>query len=210
VSIPRNYALDLLVQLFHRSGIKKSVSSLGGIEYRRRNEWAFVCAHDRVEIAVSELWYLVSQEWWEKWSNYSSKKGQNEPPGPISNSKLFTSDGKNLRPGLQLGRDYRAACKEVWELLQGTYGGGPVVARPTTSVENLPLRRSMERAAIAALDRTNIHPGEHWMMLALDWLTAWLNFTTTQNLPPPGPVRHRHYVLHRLNIISNVYLCILC
>ena len=39
------------------------------------------------------------------------------------------SANKVIKEGLLLNSDYRGVNKDVWKLLMGIYGGGPIIAR---------------------------------------------------------------------------------
>ncbi|XP_053329284.1 ubiquitin carboxyl-terminal hydrolase 20-like [Spea bombifrons] len=70
--------------------------------------------------------YCISMQWFCEWEAFVKGK-DNDPPGPIDNSKvaLTKSSGQvQLKPGA----DYGQISEETWNYLFHIYGGGPEIA----------------------------------------------------------------------------------
>ncbi|XP_053328792.1 LOW QUALITY PROTEIN: ubiquitin carboxyl-terminal hydrolase 20-like [Spea bombifrons] len=70
--------------------------------------------------------YCISMQWFREWEAFVKGK-DNDPPGPIDNSKvaLTKSSGQvQLKPGA----DYGQISEETWNYLFHIYGGGPEIA----------------------------------------------------------------------------------
>ena len=91
----------------------------------------------RTHLRQGENYYLICSEWYEallssfQAEEVSSEAGHESGPGPIDNSKLIAPGGcSGLRFDLLEDEDYRILTKDMWEQLQGWYGGGPPIIRP--------------------------------------------------------------------------------
>ncbi|KAL6096626.1 usp20 [Pungitius sinensis] len=67
----------------------------------------------------------ISMQWFREWEGFVKGK-DNEPPGPIDNSKIGVMKGGHVQ--LKQGADYGQISEETWQYLLGTYGGGPEIA----------------------------------------------------------------------------------
>ncbi|XP_051514536.1 ubiquitin carboxyl-terminal hydrolase 20 isoform X2 [Myxocyprinus asiaticus] len=67
----------------------------------------------------------ISMQWFREWENYVKGK-DNEPPGPIDNSKIAVLKGGHIQ--LKQGADYGQISEETWQYLLSIYGGGPEIA----------------------------------------------------------------------------------
>lgn len=72
------------------------------------------------------------------------------PPGPISNHELFTIMHENIleiKPDLELNKEYRGVSKEVWALFHKMYGGGPIIVREDLDIYSSDLTLLMAKRA---------------------------------------------------------------
>jgi len=107
--------------------------------------------------------YIISSEWLFKWKCFVQnkisrnadkklaaevRKSENAaigilPPGPITNRNLFrekeTGEEHLIKEGLQMDKDYKSVCKEVWDKFNNIYGGGPVIIRKTSDIYSEPI-----------------------------------------------------------------------
>ncbi|XP_045429570.1 ubiquitin carboxyl-terminal hydrolase 20 isoform X2 [Pipistrellus kuhlii] len=70
--------------------------------------------------------YCISMQWFREWEAFVKGK-DNEPPGPIDNSRIAQVKGSGhiqLKPGA----DYGQISEETWAYLHSLYGGGPEIA----------------------------------------------------------------------------------
>ncbi|XP_028318407.1 LOW QUALITY PROTEIN: ubiquitin carboxyl-terminal hydrolase 20 [Gouania willdenowi] len=67
----------------------------------------------------------ISMHWFREWESFVKGK-DNEPPGPIDNSKIGIMKGGHVQ--LKQGADYGQISEETWLYLLGIYGGGPEIA----------------------------------------------------------------------------------
>lgn len=67
----------------------------------------------------------ISMQWFREWENFVKGK-DNEPPGPIDNSKIAVMKSGNIQ--LKQGADYGQISEETWQYLLSIYGGGPEIA----------------------------------------------------------------------------------
>uniref|UniRef100_A0A3B4DC80 Ubiquitin carboxyl-terminal hydrolase n=1 Tax=Pygocentrus nattereri TaxID=42514 RepID=A0A3B4DC80_PYGNA len=67
----------------------------------------------------------ISMQWFREWESFVKGK-DNEPPGPIDNSKIAVMKGGHVQ--LKQGADYGQISEETWQFLVGIYGGGPEIA----------------------------------------------------------------------------------
>nr|XP_010968571.1 ubiquitin carboxyl-terminal hydrolase 20 [Camelus bactrianus] len=70
--------------------------------------------------------YCISMQWFREWEAFVKGK-DNEPPGPIDNSRIAQVKGSGhiqLKPGA----DYGQISEETWVYLNSLYGGGPEIA----------------------------------------------------------------------------------
>uniref|UniRef100_A0A668AXK7 Ubiquitin carboxyl-terminal hydrolase n=1 Tax=Myripristis murdjan TaxID=586833 RepID=A0A668AXK7_9TELE len=73
----------------------------------------------------------ISMQWFREWESFVKGK-DNEPPGPIDNSKICVMKGGHIQ--LKQGADYGQISEETWQYLLGIYGGGPEIAVRQTVV----------------------------------------------------------------------------
>lgn len=70
--------------------------------------------------------YCISMQWFREWEAFVKGK-DNDPPGPIDNSKVaLTKSGGHVQP--KQGADYGQISEETWSYLFSIYGGGPEIA----------------------------------------------------------------------------------
>uniref|UniRef100_A0A673B1U4 Ubiquitin carboxyl-terminal hydrolase n=1 Tax=Sphaeramia orbicularis TaxID=375764 RepID=A0A673B1U4_9TELE len=81
----------------------------------------------------------ISMQWFREWESFVKGK-DNEPPGPIDNSKIGVMKGGHIQ--LKQGADYGQISEETWQYLLGIYGGGPEIA---------------VRQTVAPVDSDNLH-----------------------------------------------------
>ncbi|XP_053266962.1 ubiquitin carboxyl-terminal hydrolase 20 isoform X1 [Pleuronectes platessa] len=67
----------------------------------------------------------ISMQWFREWENFVKGK-DNEPPGPIDNSKIGVMKSGHIQ--LKQGADYGQISEGTWQYLLGIYGGGPEIA----------------------------------------------------------------------------------
>uniref|UniRef100_A0A674MQE8 Ubiquitin carboxyl-terminal hydrolase n=1 Tax=Takifugu rubripes TaxID=31033 RepID=A0A674MQE8_TAKRU len=68
--------------------------------------------------------YCISMQWFREWEGFVKGK-DNEPPGPVDNTKI--SVNKNGHLTLKQGADSGQISEETWNFLHSIYGGGPLV-----------------------------------------------------------------------------------
>jgi hypothetical protein len=98
---------------------------------RREVEADAVGEYDTRELPEDEkAWYLVSQEWVQKWKAYIAAEtvstigeANRVNCGPVDNTKLAQNSQ------LSLGRDFSAVNAKVWRMFMHFHGGGPEVRR---------------------------------------------------------------------------------
>ncbi|XP_034047432.1 ubiquitin carboxyl-terminal hydrolase 20 [Thalassophryne amazonica] len=73
----------------------------------------------------------ITMQWFREWEGFVKGK-DNEPPGPIDNSKIGVMKGGHIQ--LKQGADYGQISEETWQYLLGIYGGGPEIAVRQTVV----------------------------------------------------------------------------
>ncbi|KAM9790252.1 ubiquitin carboxyl-terminal hydrolase 33 isoform X1 [Syngnathus typhle] len=73
--------------------------------------------------------YCISMQWFREWEGFVKGK-DNNPPGPIENSKIAVNKTGHLT--LKPGADSGQISEETWNFLHAIYGGGPLVTvRPS-------------------------------------------------------------------------------
>ncbi|ELV11787.1 Ubiquitin carboxyl-terminal hydrolase 20 [Tupaia chinensis] len=70
--------------------------------------------------------YCISMQWFREWEAFVKGK-DNEPPGPIDNSRIAQVKGSG-HVQLKQGADYGQISEETWNYLNHLYGGGPEIA----------------------------------------------------------------------------------
>ncbi|KAM6169500.1 LOW QUALITY PROTEIN: ubiquitin carboxyl-terminal hydrolase 20 [Rhynchocyon petersi] len=70
--------------------------------------------------------YCISMQWFREWEAFVKGK-DNEPPGPIDNSRIVQIKGTG-HIQLKQGADYGQISEETWSYLNALYGGGPEIA----------------------------------------------------------------------------------
>ncbi|KAJ6652281.1 hypothetical protein lerEdw1_012767 [Lerista edwardsae] len=70
--------------------------------------------------------YCISMQWFREWEAFVKGK-DNEPPGPIDNSRIAVAKGGGHLQVKQ-GADYGQISEETWAYLSTLYGGGPEIA----------------------------------------------------------------------------------
>uniref|UniRef100_A0A8C8HCP6 Ubiquitin carboxyl-terminal hydrolase n=1 Tax=Oncorhynchus tshawytscha TaxID=74940 RepID=A0A8C8HCP6_ONCTS len=87
----------------------------------------------------------ISMQWFREWESFVKGK-DNEPPGPIDNSKIGVMKGGHVQ--LKQGADYGQISEETWQYLLGIYSGGPEIAVrqtvPATNTDGLHGERKIE------------------------------------------------------------------
>uniref|UniRef100_A0A8C3B2B1 Ubiquitin carboxyl-terminal hydrolase n=1 Tax=Cyclopterus lumpus TaxID=8103 RepID=A0A8C3B2B1_CYCLU len=107
------------------------------VEKRRKSELdMFVRAFQEEESPV--VIYCISMQWFREWEGFVKGK-DNDPPGPIDNSKITVN--KNGHLTLKQGADSGQISEETWNFLHSIYGGGPLVTvRPNISHQEMETR----------------------------------------------------------------------
>uniref|UniRef100_A0A8C7JVP7 Ubiquitin carboxyl-terminal hydrolase n=1 Tax=Oncorhynchus kisutch TaxID=8019 RepID=A0A8C7JVP7_ONCKI len=103
------------------------------LEKRRRTELdMFVWLNKAFQEEESPLIiYCISMQWFREWEGFVKGKN-NDPPGPIDNSKIAIN--KNGHLTLRQGADSGQISEETWNFLHSVHGGGPLVTvRPNVS-----------------------------------------------------------------------------
>ncbi|XP_057578384.1 ubiquitin carboxyl-terminal hydrolase 20 isoform X1 [Hippopotamus amphibius kiboko] len=70
--------------------------------------------------------YCISMQWFREWEAFVKGK-DNEPPGPIDNSRIAQLKGSG-HIQLKQGADYGQISEETWLYLNNLYSGGPEIA----------------------------------------------------------------------------------
>ncbi|CAL9682199.1 unnamed protein product [Knipowitschia caucasica] len=88
----------------------------------------------------------ISMQWFREWESFVKGK-DNEPPGPIDNSRIGIMKGGHIQ--LKPGADYGQISEDTWLYLLGIYGGGPEIAvrqtvAPAVDTESLHGERKIE------------------------------------------------------------------
>lgn len=87
--------------------------------------------------------YCISMQWFREWEGFVKGK-DNDPPGPIDNSKITVN--KNGHLTLKQGADSGQISEETWNFLHSIYGGGPLVTvRPNISHQETESSQSEEK-----------------------------------------------------------------
>nr|XP_020447250.1 ubiquitin carboxyl-terminal hydrolase 33 isoform X2 [Monopterus albus] len=90
--------------------------------------------------------YCISMQWFREWEGFVKGK-DNDPPGPIDNSKIATN--KNGHLTLKQGADSGQISEETWNFLHSIYGGGPLVTvRPSISHQEAESSHSEEKIEV--------------------------------------------------------------
>uniref|UniRef100_A0A452IQZ7 Ubiquitin carboxyl-terminal hydrolase n=1 Tax=Gopherus agassizii TaxID=38772 RepID=A0A452IQZ7_9SAUR len=69
--------------------------------------------------------YCISMQWFREWEAFVKGK-DNEPPGPIDNSRIALAKGGG-HVQVKQGADYGQISEETWIYLNTLYGGGPEI-----------------------------------------------------------------------------------
>ncbi|ETE70111.1 Ubiquitin carboxyl-terminal hydrolase 33, partial [Ophiophagus hannah] len=100
------------------------------IEKRRKAELEMFIRLNRAfqEEESPSIFYCISMQWFREWEAFVKGK-DNDPPGPIDNTKIGVSKCGSLV--LKQGADSGQISEETWNFLQSIYGGGPeIILRP--------------------------------------------------------------------------------
>uniref|UniRef100_A0A3B5R2C8 Ubiquitin carboxyl-terminal hydrolase n=1 Tax=Xiphophorus maculatus TaxID=8083 RepID=A0A3B5R2C8_XIPMA len=90
--------------------------------------------------------YCISMQWFREWEGFVKGK-DNDPPGPIDNSKIAVN--KNGHFILKQGADSGQISEETWNFLHSIYGGGPLVmVRPSVSHQEAESSQSEEKIEV--------------------------------------------------------------
>ncbi|KAM4604818.1 ubiquitin carboxyl-terminal hydrolase 33 isoform 1-T1 [Polymixia lowei] len=90
--------------------------------------------------------YCISMQWFREWEGFVKGK-DNDPPGPIDNSKIAIN--KNGHLTLKQGADSGQISEETWNFLHSIHGGGPVVTvRPNISHQEVETSQSEEKIEV--------------------------------------------------------------
>ena len=68
--------------------------------------------------------------------------------------------------------------------------------------QELERRRRKESSELAALDSTEISPGQHWYMISQNWLSQWLRFRSGGETVP-GPIDNSDLLYHSNGSLPN-------
>uniref|UniRef100_A0A3P9DDM8 Ubiquitin carboxyl-terminal hydrolase n=1 Tax=Maylandia zebra TaxID=106582 RepID=A0A3P9DDM8_9CICH len=90
--------------------------------------------------------YCISMQWFREWEGFVKGK-DNDPPGPIDNSKITVN--KNGHLTLKQGADSGQISEETWNFLHSIYGGGPLLTvRPNISHQEVESSQSEEKIEV--------------------------------------------------------------
>uniref|UniRef100_A0A7N8YCI0 Ubiquitin carboxyl-terminal hydrolase n=1 Tax=Mastacembelus armatus TaxID=205130 RepID=A0A7N8YCI0_9TELE len=90
--------------------------------------------------------YCISMQWFREWEGFVKGK-DNDPPGPIDNSKIAVNKNNHLT--LKQGADSGQISEETWNFLHSIYGGGPLVTvRPNISHQEAESSQSEEKIEV--------------------------------------------------------------
>ncbi|KAG7495213.1 ubiquitin carboxyl-terminal hydrolase 33 isoform X1 [Solea senegalensis] len=90
--------------------------------------------------------YCISMQWFREWEGFVKGK-DNDPPGPIDNSKITVN--KNGHLTLKQGADSGQISEETWNFLYSIYGGGPLVTvRPNVTHQEPESSQSEEKIEV--------------------------------------------------------------
>ncbi|XP_071368893.1 ubiquitin carboxyl-terminal hydrolase 33-like isoform X2 [Centroberyx affinis] len=90
--------------------------------------------------------YCISMQWFREWEGFVKGK-DNDPPGPIDNSKIAIN--KNGHLTLKQGADSGQISEETWNFLHSIHGGGPVVTvRPSICHQEAETSQSEEKIEV--------------------------------------------------------------
>ncbi|XP_044308949.1 ubiquitin carboxyl-terminal hydrolase 20 isoform X5 [Varanus komodoensis] len=97
--------------------------------------------------------YCISMQWFREWEAFVKGK-DNEPPGPIDNSRIAVAKGSG-HVQVKQGADYGQISEETWIYLSTLYSGGPEIAlrqnvAQVQEVESLHGERKIEAETRAA------------------------------------------------------------
>lgn len=118
------------------------------LEKRRKNELdMFVRLNKAFQEEESPVViYCISMQWFREWEGFVKGK-DNDPPGPIDNSKITVN--KNGHLTLKQGADSGQISEETWNFLHSIYGGGPLVTvRPSVSHQETETSQSEEKIEV--------------------------------------------------------------
>ncbi|KAK2860906.1 hypothetical protein Q7C36_005072 [Tachysurus vachellii] len=90
--------------------------------------------------------YCISMQWFREWEAFVKGK-DNDPPGPIDNSKIAVN--KNGHVTLKQGADSGQISEETWNFLHSIHGGGPTVTvRPSVNHQDQDSSQAEEKIAV--------------------------------------------------------------
>uniref|UniRef100_A0A3B4CG21 Ubiquitin carboxyl-terminal hydrolase n=1 Tax=Pygocentrus nattereri TaxID=42514 RepID=A0A3B4CG21_PYGNA len=118
------------------------------LEKRRKNELdMFVRLNKAFQEEESPVViYCISMHWFREWEAFVKGK-DNDPPGPIDNSKIAVN--KNGHITLKQGADSGQISEETWNFLHSIHGGGPVVTvRPSVSHQEVDTSQAEEKIEV--------------------------------------------------------------
>ncbi|XP_072296762.1 ubiquitin carboxyl-terminal hydrolase 33 isoform X2 [Eucyclogobius newberryi] len=118
------------------------------LEKRRKNELdMFVRLNKAFQEEESPVViYCISMHWFREWEGFVKGK-DNDPPGPIDNSKITVN--KNGHLTLKQGADSGQISEETWNFLHSIYGGGPLVTvRPSVTHQESESSQSEEKIEV--------------------------------------------------------------
>ena len=124
-----------------------------------------LCSPNAV-LVCSDTWYVVCQQWYERWNMYISSSGEAHlHPGPMSTKTLAHPTIRGgLRAGVQEGADFIFMAKEGFAKLAATYGTEEgaafprkVVNRGTAQEPNLVIALYPVLVHLYALTNTSPH-----------------------------------------------------
>ncbi|XP_055007804.1 ubiquitin carboxyl-terminal hydrolase 33 isoform X3 [Boleophthalmus pectinirostris] len=118
------------------------------LEKRRKNELdMFVRLNKAFQEEESPVViYCISMHWFREWEGFVKGK-DNDPPGPIDNSKITVN--KNGHLALKQGADSGQISEETWNFLHSIYGGGPLVTvRPSVTHQESETSQSEEKIEV--------------------------------------------------------------
>uniref|UniRef100_A0A4W4FQC3 Ubiquitin carboxyl-terminal hydrolase n=1 Tax=Electrophorus electricus TaxID=8005 RepID=A0A4W4FQC3_ELEEL len=115
------------------------------LEKRRKNELDMFVRLNKAfqEEDAPVVIYCISMQWFREWEAFVKGK-DNDPPGPIDNSKIAVN--KNGHIILKQGADSGQISEETWNFLHSIHGGGPMVTvRPNVSHQEADVSQAEEK-----------------------------------------------------------------
>ncbi|XP_050817819.1 ubiquitin carboxyl-terminal hydrolase 33 isoform X4 [Gopherus flavomarginatus] len=114
-------------------------------EKRRKTELEMFIRLNRAfqEEESLSIFYCISMQWFREWEGFVKGK-DNDPPGPIDNTKIAVTKCSNVI--LKQGADSGQISEETWNFLHSIYGGGPeIMLRPPVAPVDLDVLQTEDK-----------------------------------------------------------------